>query len=60
MHQALATIGQTVEVTVGARDGQRGIITERVTDTELFYRIVLVRFCDGTSAWYGNDELAAS
>lgn len=59
MHQALATIGQTVEVTVGARDGQRGIVTERII-VAAHYRIVLVRFCDGTSAWYGPEELAAS
>ena len=52
------TRGDAVEVTVGARDGQRGIVAEVVKDDR--YRIVLVAFGPGETAWYGPDELVAS
>ena len=51
--------GQTVECTVGARDGMKGIVVRTVADGER-YRIVLVHFpFDSASCWYGDDELVA-
>jgi ribosomal protein L24 len=57
MHTTL-TRGQVVEITRGARDGQTGVVAQVSTDLER-YRIILVRFTDGVSAWYGEAELVA-
>jgi hypothetical protein len=48
--------GQVVEVTYGARDGETGVVAQVSTDAAR-YRIILVRFTDGVSAWYGETEL---
>jgi len=51
------TRGDVVEVTYGARDGERGVVAHRSWDQSVGLALYLVAFEDRVSAWYGSDEL---